>query len=113
MPCDTQLKQNETVAQRKETIKKSLTQLEAALTQGQAKVVIGPNGAVAFQGWKPDDRNGVTDVCAVRTLTASNSWALRQAIAKAEMTQGRKVNPAAVAAGTHSHDQGKTWNKGH
>jgi hypothetical protein len=55
----------------------------------------------------------VTDVCAYRTLTASNSWALRQAVAKAEQLAGRKVSAAQVAAGTHSHDGGKTFGPGH
>lgn len=113
MPCDTNLKPNETLEMRSEKIKKSLTRLEAALTQGRVKVTIGANGAVAFSGWKPDDRDDITDVCAYRTLTSQNSWALRQAVAKAEQTQGRKVNPHAVAAGTHSHDGGKTWGPGH
>jgi hypothetical protein len=113
MPCDTNLKPNETVESRREVVKKSLTRLEAALTAGTARVRIGANGAVAFEGWQPADRNDVTDVCAYRTLTSENSWALRQAVAKAEQTQGRKVNAAAVAAGTHSHDSGKTWHPGH
>ena len=113
MPCDTNLKSNQTPAQRKEVVKKALTRLEAALTFGTTKVTIGANGAVAFTGWKPEDRDDVTDVCAIRALTASNSWAFRQAVAKAEAQTGRKMNPAAVAAGTHSHDSGKTWHPGH
>lgn len=112
MPCDT-VKTNETPAQRQAAVKKALTRLETALTLNQAKVTIGPNGAVAFTGWKPDERDGVTDVCAYRTLTAQGSWALRQAVARAEGMAGRKVNPNAVAAGVHSHDGGKTWNPGH
>lgn len=111
MPCDTNLKAGETPQTRAEKVKKALTRLEAALTLNQAKVKIGPNGAVAFEGWR--DRDDVTDVCAYRTLTSQNSWALRQAVARAEQQQGRKVNPHAVAAGIHSHDQGLTWHKGH
>ncbi len=113
MPCDTNLKPNETLEQRGVKVKKALTRLEAALTLGQAKVRIAPNGAVAFEGWKSEDRDDVTDVCAYRTLSSQNSWALRQAVAKAEQQQGRKVNPHAVAAGHHSHDGGNTWHKGH
>jgi hypothetical protein len=113
MPCDTKLREGETLETRNTKVKKALTRLEAALASGSVKVRIGPNGAVAFDGWKPDDRDDVTDVCGYRTLSAQNSWALRQAVAKAEATQGRKVNPHAVAAGTHSHDSGRTWNKGH
>ena len=113
MPCDTRLKQGETIAQRGETIKKSLSRLEAALTKGNVKVKVGANGAIAFEGWKPGERDDVSDVCAYRTLTAQNSWALRQAVAKGEALAGRKVSSAAVNAGTHSHDGGLTWNKGH
>lgn len=113
MPCDTRIEPGITAAQRKETVKKALSRLEAALTAGRVKIKIGPNGAVAFDGWKPDDRDYVTDVCAYRTLTSNNSWALRQAVAKAEQLQGRKVNAHAVASGTHSHDGGETWHPGH
>lgn len=113
MPCDTKLKPNQTLESRNDAIRKSLARLEAALNAGNVKVKISPNGAVAFDGWKPTDRDDVTDVCAIRTLQAQGSWALRQAIAKAEMQQGRKVNPHAVAAGHHSHDGGSTWHKGH
>lgn len=113
MPCDSIRSEGETLEQRNETVKKALTRLELALTQGRVKVRIGVNGAVAFEGWKPDDRDDVTDVCAYRTLTSQNSAALRVAVARAESLQGRKVNPHAVAAGTHSHDGGKSWHKGH
>jgi hypothetical protein len=112
MPCDTVLKPNQTLESRNEAIRKSLARLEASLNAGNVKVKIGPNGAVAFEGWKPTDRDDVTDVCAYRTLSAQSSWALRQAVAKAETQQGHKVNPHAVAAGWHSHD-GSTWHKGH
>jgi len=113
MPCDTVKKPNQTIASRSGEIKKSLSGLESALTAGRVKVKIGPTGAVAFEGWKPEDRDGVTDVCGYRTLMAQNSFPLRQAVQRAEAQQGRKVNPHAVAAGTHSHDGGSTWHKGH
>lgn len=113
MPCYTNLKQGETLESRGETVKKALTRLEQALTQGRVGIKIAPNGAVAFTNWKQEERDDVTDVCAYRTLASQNSWALRQAVAKAEAQQGRKVNPHAVAAGHHSHDGGGTWHKGH
>ena len=113
MPCDTRLKQGETVQTRKETVKKAVGRLEAALTQGRVKIKLGPTGAVALDGWKAEERDDVTDVCAIRTLQSQNSWALRQAIAKAEASQGRKANMQQVAAGTHSHDGGNTWHPGH
>jgi hypothetical protein len=107
MPCDTTLRDGQTLAERQTQIERALARLEAALQGGRVKVGIAANGAVAFQGWQ--DRDDVTDVCAFRTLTASNSWALRQAVARAEATTGRKVNSRAVEAGWHSHDNGKTW----
>jgi hypothetical protein len=113
MPCDTRLREGQTLAQRGEVVKKALSRLEKALTEGRTKVKIGTNGAVAFDGWKPEDRDDVTDVCAYRTLAAQNSWALRQAVAKAEQLAGRKVNTHAVASGVHSHDSGITWHPGH
>lgn len=113
MPCDTQLQEGQTLAQRNSQISQALQRLEAALQSGEVKVTISPTGALAFAGWTASARNRVTDVCAYRTLTASGSWALRQAVAKAEGLSGRKVNVNAVASGVHSHDGGKTWHKGH
>lgn len=113
MPCDSNLRQGQTLAARNEEIKRSLAKLEAELNLGRVGVKIGANGAVAFTNWAPGERSDVSDVCAYRTLSAQGSFALRQAIARAETQQGRKVNPHAVAAGTHSHDGGKSWHKGH
>lgn len=109
MPCDTVLRNGETKAQRSARADAAAKRLEAALAAGKARVVIAPNGAIAFQGWEGEDRDGVADVCAYRRLTAASSWALRQAIARAEASQGRKLNPQAIAGGHHSHDGGKTW----
>ena len=52
----------------------------------------------------------MSDACAYRMLTASNSGPLRMAVAKAEALTGQKVNARTVASGLHSHD-GKTWGK--
>jgi DNA-binding protein YbaB len=111
MPCDSTLNEGQTLQERMTQVQQALARLEASLTSGNVKVTIGANGAVAFTGWK--DRDNVTDVCGYRTLSASNSWALRQAVARAEAMSGRKVNASAVAVGTHSHDGGSTWHKGH
>jgi hypothetical protein len=107
MPCDTTLQAGQTAIQRKDEIKTALKRLEGYLSEGKVTIQIGQNGAVAFVGW--NDRNSVTDVCAYRALAAQHSWALRQAVQRAEATQGRKVNAQAVAAGWHSHDGGQTW----
>lgn len=91
--------------------KEALAKLAQALKEKTARVVIGSNGAVAFQGW--NERNGISDVCAYRALTAANSAELRAAVARAEAMSGRKLNPQAVGAGVHSHDGGNTWHAGH
>lgn len=109
MPCDTRLRKNQTLAQREREISEALARLERYLQTGTVRVQISPQGAVAFQGWS--DPEGVTDVCAYRTLALKNSWALKQAVARAETMSGKKVNPQAVAAGAHSHDGGRTWSK--
>jgi hypothetical protein len=111
MPCDTKLAAGQTLAARISQVDAALKRLERYLATGTVRIGIGANGAVAFQGWA--DRDNVSDVCAMRTLTAQSSWALRQAVARAEATSGRKVNARAVAAGVHSHDGGSTWHKGH
>jgi urocanate hydratase len=111
MPCDTKLAENQTLTERTTQIDAALKRLEAALLAGRVSIGIAGNGAVAFKTW--NDRDGVSDVCAYRTLASGNSWALRQAVAKAEALSGRKVNPHAVAAGHHSHDGGKSWHPGH
>jgi len=110
MPCTTRrLTPEQTLQQRMEQVRRALKQLEQKLLGSTARVVIGANGAITFAGWTPQERSGITDVCAYRTLASENSWALRQAIARAEMQSGRKVNPQAIAAGHHSHDGGRTW----
>jgi hypothetical protein len=111
MPCDTKLAENQTLAERTSQIEQALKRLEGYLQTGRVQMGIAPNGAIVFKGW--NDRDGISDVCAYRTLAAGNSWALRQAVARAEAQHGRKVNPHAVVAGHHSHDGGKTWHGGH
>lgn len=112
MPCDsTPRNPEQTIQERIREAERALKRLEAKLASNLVKVTIGPTGAVAFSGWT--DRDGISDVCAYRSLTATGSSALRMAVARAEAMQGRKVDPRAVAAGVHSHDFGQTWNKGH
>ena len=109
MPCESMQKPGQTVASRKAEVEVARARLEASLQSGRVAVGISPQGAVVFKSWNAVERDGVTDVCAYRTLTGKNSWPLRQAIARAEMASGRKVNAQAVAAGLHSHDGGKSW----
>lgn len=109
MPCDTRLRPGVNPVQRMRQIAESVARLEAALSAGSVTITIGPTGAIAFRGWSAEVRDDVTDVCAYRRLSARSSWALRQAVARAEATSGRRVSLQAVAAGVHSHDDGKTW----
>lgn len=109
MPCPEQRKKNQTLKQREREVNEALKRLERHLQTGLVKVQIGQQGAVAFSGWK--DRDDVTDVCAYRMLTLSNSWELKQAVKRAEMLSGKKVNVQAVANGVHSHDGGHTWSR--
>lgn len=111
MACETIRYEGQTIEERKDQRDEALERLERYLKTGSVRVIIGPRGEVAMQGWK--DRDDVSDVCAYRILASRNSWALRQAVARAEATQGRKVNPRAIAAGRHSHDGGKTFGPGH
>lgn len=111
MACESMRKPGQSLQARIDEVRKALARLETQISAGKVRVTIGPNGAVAFAGWAPGERDDVTDACAYRTLTASNSWALRQAVARAEAMSGRKVNARAVAEGHHSHDGGHTWEK--
>jgi hypothetical protein len=111
MACETRIKEGQTEAERKREVDTAAERLEKAIELGTVKVVVGATGSIAFKGWA--NRDDVSDVCAFRKLTASGSAALRKALARAEVTAGRKVDPRAVSAGTHSHDGGKTWHPGH
>ncbi len=109
MACESMRQPGQSLQERIDQVRKAIQRLEAAIRAGQVKLAIAPNGAVAFQGWK--DRDNVTDACAYRTLSASNSVSLRQAVMRAEAMSGRRVNVNAIAAGHHSHDGGKTWDR--
>jgi len=107
MPCTT----INLTDQVKQAQQEALARLKRQLAAGTAQVVIGANGALAFKNWT-GDRGMLFDLCAYRKLLASNSPELRRAIARAEVTSGRKLNQAVIASGVHSHDGGQTWGKG-
>ena len=112
MPCDTvRTMPQQTFAERQEEVRRALNGLRKDLVSGRARIAIAANGAVAFAGWGNEDRRGITDACAYRTLAVEGAWAFRQAVARAEAQHGRKVNDRAVAAGFHSHDGGTTWGR--
>ncbi len=109
MACETMRKPNQTIQERASEIETALRKLKAALLSGKVQVKIAANGAITFANW--GERADMTDACTYRLLTYQNSPELRAAIARAEAMSGRKVNPRAIAAGHHSHDGGKTWDK--
>jgi len=91
----------------------ALAVLERKLAAKEVTVVVAPNGAVAFRGWTEQDRAGLADVCVFRALLSKNSPELRRAVAAAETRAGRLIDKRQIAAGTHSHDGGHTFHKGH
>lgn len=109
MPCDTRLKRNQTITQRKEEVKKAVTELDRLIASGQVKVKVGPQGAVTFLAWSDEEKDGVTDVCAYRRLMVSGSSAAKAALAKAELMAGRSIDKQVIGQGVHSHDGGATW----
>lgn len=109
MPCDTRLKRNQTIQQRAEEVRRAVLGLDKALAMGAVKPVIGAQGAIAFQNWTNENRDGVTDNCAYRRIMATGSVLAKMAIARAEQMAGRQVSVSAVGQGIHSHDGGKTW----
>jgi hypothetical protein len=111
MPCDTKLRQGQTLLQRKTEIRASVTRLNQLIVAGRVKPIVGPQGAIAFQGWSDEDRSAVTDACAFRMLMISGSALARSAIRRAEQVAGRSVDRRVVAQGTHSHDGGRSWHQ--
>jgi len=103
MPCDTRLKPNQTIKQRAEEVRSVVARLTAKLVAGNVKPVIGPTGGVAFTGLTDQERDGVTDACIYRRVMATGSALAKQAIARAEMLSGRKVNTQSLAHGHHAH----------
>jgi hypothetical protein len=114
MPCDTRLKTNQTLTQRKEEVRAVVAKVQAAVASGAVRAVVDKRtGAVAFNGLLDADRDGVTDACIYRRVMATGSATVKAAIAKAEALAGRSVSLTALSAGHHSHDGGNTWHGGH
>lgn len=113
MPCDMTPRRAQTAAERQAEVDRALDNLRRALDAGFAKYIVSPEGAVGIVGWDGDQRGGLSDVCAYRAMEVGGSWEHRQAVQRAEAEAGRTVSEQQVAAGTHSHDGGKTWGPGH
>jgi hypothetical protein len=110
MPCDSKpRRRGQTLAERKTDVVVAVSKLAQALAAGRARAKVGPQGAIAFEGWSEQDRDGVTDACAYRRIMVSGSALARAKIAQAEMIAGRAVDRQVVGQGAHSHDGGVTW----
>lgn len=110
MACDTRLKPRQTLSQRKAEVRKVVDLLSARLAARIAKVKVGPQGAIAFEGLSDVERDGVTDACAYRMLMVYGSAQAKLAVQQAEMLSGRKVQ---TNHGLHSHDGGHSWHGSH
>lgn len=104
MPC---MSQPNLTEMQKQAQRGAIARLRAAIALGTVTVVVGRNGSIAFKGWR--DNAGVSDLCAYRVI--ANTPELRRALARAEVMSGNKLDPQAIAAGTHSHDGGATWSR--
>lgn len=117
MTCDTFLRQRQTLTERKEEVKKTLTQLEKLLASGRVVARVGTEGlgkgAVAFKGWADSERSGISDACALRLLMLSGSASTKLKLAQAQQMAGASFNRQTLANGVHSHDGGRTWHPGH
>jgi len=109
MPCDTKLKQKQTIQERAAEVRRAIIQLDKLVARGQVRVKVGPQGAVAFSAWADNERDGVTDACAYRRLMTTGSALAKAKIAQAEQMAGRSINRQVVGHGAHSHDGGHTW----
>jgi hypothetical protein len=103
------LKPRQTLAQRKEEVRKRMSQIDKLISSGRLKLKVGPQGAVTFLGLSDSDRDGISDACIYRTITRSGSAAAKMNLQRQEMLAGKAVDRAALARGVHSHDGGQTW----
>lgn len=113
MPCDTRVKRNQSLDQRKAEVKTIVDTVATKLASGAIKANVGPTGGITFVGLTDEQRDGVTDACVYRRIMATGSVAAKLAIQQAERLAGRSVDRHALAHGHHSHDGGRTWHHGH
>jgi len=114
MACETRLKSRQTLVERKAEVKKVIYDVNSLIATGRIKPVVDKRtGAIAFQGFDENLRDGVTDACVYRQLMVTGSFLTKQKIAAAEALAGRTVSKQALGAGVHSHDGGQTFGPGH
>lgn len=110
MPCDTKLKPNQTISQRKLEITAVVDRIQKGLVAGSIKLALSKEGAVAFNGISDADKNNVTDACVYRRIMATGSALAKAKISAAQALLGK---PVVTTGGTHSHDGGATWHGSH
>lgn len=114
MPCDTYVRSGQTLAQRKDEIKKVAEKAATGLANGKVTATVGrKNGAITFTGIPDDERAGITDACIYRRIMVTGSALAKQKLAAAEQRAGITVNKQTLSQGVHSHDGGRTWHDGH
>jgi len=104
VPCDSRRLPGQSLTQRKEEIRTTIAKLSAAIIAGRVKPKVSKEGGIIFEGWLNQDRNRITDSCALRQVTATGSALALQAIQRAEILAGRKLDRQAIAQGLHTHD---------
>jgi hypothetical protein len=109
MPCDTKTKRGQTLQQRATEVRGVVEATGRKLASGQVKVKVGPQGGVAFTGLTEIERDGVTDACLLRRLMSTGSALAKQAIERAELMAGRKVDRQVIGQGGHYH--GDVWHE--
>lgn len=111
MACETYIRKGQTLAERKDEIRRVTEKFIAGIKQGIVQVKVDAKGGVTFSGIPEADRPGITDACIYRRVMVSGSQLAIQAIAKAERLAGRSVDRQLVAQGYHSHDGGNSWHR--
>ncbi len=110
MPCDTRLKPNQTITQRKLEISEVVEKIQRGLVNGSMKLRLSSQGAVAFDGISDADKNNVTDACIYRRIMATGSALAKAKLASASALLGKQP---ITTNGSHSHDGGATWHGSH
>ena len=116
MACWTRVKPKQTPEERRDEVRKTIEKVARGIVDGKYKVVIGPQGAVAFSGVPASERNDVSDACVYRNIMSTGSAMARQLIARAEQLAGRRVDQKALAGGHHGHFDSNgnvSWHGGH
>ena len=106
MPCDTRLKRGQSISDRKSEVQRAVERLNRGLTSGSIKALVSKQGGIQFEGFSANERDGITDACALRRILATGSSSAKLGIQKAEQRAGRTLDKTAIAQGLHTHGDG-------